>query len=76
MSIEIGDKATVYPDHVIAIGKVEATEDYQFAFYVDGWGQLDTVMTPQEHGMVSRVIRRALKEYKSKKKDKDDNNNR
>jgi len=59
------------PDNTIAIGPVEVTEEYQFAFYVEGRGQFDTVMTPQEHGIVSRVVRRAIKEYNNRKENDD-----
>ena len=50
-------------DFFIAIGQVKITESYQFAVWLDGMGQIDTIMSPEEQGIVSRVLRRARKEY-------------
>ena len=74
--VGIGESAAEPPDHCIAIGNVECTEDYQLAFYVEGFGQIHTVMTPQEHGIVARVVRRAWKEYIFRKETEDDTKNR
>jgi hypothetical protein len=46
----------------VALGNVAISADNQFACLIDGIGQIDTIMTEQEAGMVSRVVRRANKE--------------
>lgn len=49
--------------NTITIGKnAKAKQDYEFVAEVAPRKYIRTVMTAQEHGMVARVLRRALKD--------------